>query len=188
MSPSLFTYTYMDYHITTARLGLRTWQPADLDPFAALNADPEVMRYFPKSLDRETTQKFIDKIMAHHQAHGYGWYAVDELSSGSFMGFIGLAYNDMDVDFTPCVEIGWRLAKNFWRKGYATEGARACLDFAFESLGMSEVYSFTALQNLPSQGVMKKIGMYRVGEFDHPKLTKGHALERHVLYLKKSTD
>ncbi len=171
-----------EYYFTSARLGFRNWKPEDLEPFAALCADPEVMEFFPSVKTREETQEFIERSMAHFAKYGYGWFAVELLDSKEFIGFIGLAHPRFESFFTPCMEIGWRLAKEHWNKGYATEGATACLNYAFTTLGASEVYSFTAKTNLRSENVMQKIGMEKIGEFEHPMLEVGSPLRLHVLY------
>jgi ribosomal-protein-alanine N-acetyltransferase len=118
----------------------------------------------------------------HIEQYGFGFWAVEERISGRFIGFIGLQWTNFEADFTPCVEIGWRLDKRYWRKGYATEGARACLDHAFHQSNLEEVYSFSARVNEPSEGVMKKIGMQKIGEFEHPNVHSRSKLASHVLY------
>lgn len=171
------------YYFKSSRLGFRDWGDGDKTPFALLNADPVVMEYFPASLTSSETDHFIERINDHFYEYGYGLYAVDSLVDNSFIGFIGLSHPRFESPFTPCVEIGWRLAKEYWNKGYATEGAMACLDYGFNALNIDEILSFTAVQNLRSENVMKKIGMEKIGEFDHPALP-GSWLERHVLYKK----
>jgi RimJ/RimL family protein N-acetyltransferase len=168
--------------LRTERLVLRGWREEDFPPFAALNTDAEVMEFFPKTLSREESDEMATRLQAKILERGWGLWAVEEVASGEFMGFVGLAVPRFEAGFTPCVEIGWRLAKNFWGKGYASEGAWASLEFAFERAGLSEIVSFTAVQNVRSQRVMERIGMRRDGEFDHPELEAGHWLRRHVLY------
>lgn len=175
------------YIITTARLGLRRWLPGDTGLFAAMNADPEVMRYFPKMLNRSQTEGFISRIEEHFDRHGYGLYAVEELESGCFAGFIGFQWARFEADFTPCVEIGWRLERSRWGRGYASEGARECLRHGFETLGFAEVFSFTSNNNQRSIAVMERIGLTYRKHFMHPGLPPGHRLREHVLYsLRKS--
>jgi ribosomal-protein-alanine N-acetyltransferase len=171
------------YIFQSERLGFRKWIPSDHALFAALNADPVVMEYFPAPLTVPETDHFIERINNHFYEYSYGLYAVDSLEDNSFIGFIGLSHPRFESPFTPCVEIGWRLAKEYWNKGYATEGAIACLDYGFNTLNIDEILSFTAVQNVRSENVMKKIGMERIGEFDHPALP-GSWIERHVLYKK----
>ena len=170
--------------LQTERLLLRTWHEEDREPFAALNADPRVMEHFPKLLTREESDAAVDRIAAHFQQHGFGWWAVEIPGIVPLAGFIGLAVPRFEAAFTPCVEIGWRLAADFWNRGYATEGAKAALEFGFGPLGMQEIVSFTVPANLRSRRVMEKIGMRHCPEedFDHPLLPAGHSLSRHVLY------
>ncbi|WP_135553899.1 GNAT family N-acetyltransferase [Paenibacillus cymbidii] len=169
-------------HIETARLRLRDWKEADLAPFCRMNADEEVMRFMLKPLSTEETTAFYLSIRAEHHECGYGRYAVEEKESGAWIGFIGFRRVTFEAEFAPCIEIGWRLQQAAWGQGYATEGAKACLRHGFGQLGFSEVHSFTATVNLPSQNVMNKIGLQRVGLFDHPKVEPGHPLREHVLY------
>lgn len=169
--------------INTPRLCLREWRIEDLSSYAKMNADKEVMKYFPRTLQWEESEGHYKRIKKHFDQYGFGLWAAEERISGRFMGFIGFQWTNFEADFTPCVEIGWRLAKKYWRKGYATEGAKACLDHGFGTLNLEEVYSFTATLNVPSEGVMKKIGMRKVDEFDHPKVDAKNKLQRHVLYL-----
>ncbi len=170
--------------ITTDRLLLRRWTDADREPFAALNADPVVRRWFPGLMTREESDAQIDRIEAHFDEHGFGLWAVEPNDGAGCIGFIGLAIPAFDAPFTPCVEIGWRLAAAHWGRGYATEGARAALAIGFERLGLDEIVSFTVPANRPSWRVMERIGMHRdpAEDFDHPVLPEGHPLRRHVLY------
>lgn len=170
--------------LETKRLILRTWQSSDLEPFAQLNADPEVMRFFPSTLSRAESDTLVERIQAHHRIHGFSLWAVEEKATGNFMGFIGLNIPSFEVHFTPTVEIGWRLAQPFWGKGYATEGAKQALDYGFTILALPEIVSFTATVNKPSIAVMERLGMSRTesDDFDHPRLPPGHPLQRHVLY------
>jgi RimJ/RimL family protein N-acetyltransferase len=170
--------------LQTQRLLLRGWQQSDLEPFAQMNADAEVMKYFPATLSRQESEALVERIENHHQVHGFGLWAVEELSTGAFIGFIGLNVPTFQAHFTPTVEVGWRLSKAFWGKGYATEGARRVISYGFEELGLSEIVSFTAQSNLRSIAVMKRLGMshQKADDFDHPRLPSGHPLQRHVLY------
>ena len=171
-----------NYAIVTARLGLRTWLPKDTTPFVEMNADPEVMRFFPKTLSRLETESFIKIIEEHFQEKGYGLFAVDELASHRFIGFIGLHTAMFESTFTPCVEEGWRLDRRFWGNGYASEGAAACLRHGFEKLGLTEILSFTSAVNHRSVAVMKRIGLRYRMDFGHPKIDPKHQLFPHVLY------
>lgn len=170
--------------LKTERLILRPWREADLEAFAALNADPRVMEYFPsvKTL-QESTQEY-NYIKDSIEKLGWGLWAATLIGDDRFIGFIGLNNVGFKSHFTPAVEIGWRLAYDYWNKGYATEGARAVLKYGFEILNLEEIVSFTAVQNQRSRGVMEKIGMTQdvKDDFDHPKLSEGHRLRRHVLY------
>jgi RimJ/RimL family protein N-acetyltransferase len=168
--------------IRTARLLLRQWREEDRDAWAALNADPQVMRYFLSTHDRAKADETFDRISSELDERGWGLWAVD--LDGQFLGFTGLAVPGFEAPFMPAVEIGWRLSKDAWGNGYATEAARAALDHGFGPAGLDEIVSFTATTNLPSQRVMQRIGMTHdeAGDFDHPRLEPGHRLERHVLY------
>ncbi|MBS1828611.1 MAG: GNAT family N-acetyltransferase [Acidobacteria bacterium] len=174
--------------IETPRLKLRLWRDSDRAPFAELNADPEVMRHFPATLTRAGSDDLVDRIERHYERHGFTVYAAERKDSGEFIGFIGLAAPEWEAYFTPCVEIGWRLAAKHWNQGFATEGARAALRYGFEVLGLKEIVSFAVVGNVASRRVMEKIGMRYEGEFDHPRLPEGHALRRHVLYRVGATD
>ena len=169
--------------IETARLRLRQWRDEDREPFAAMNADPVVMEHFPAPLDRASSDRTLDKWRDEIASRGWSNWAVEERGSGEFIGFIGLTVPWRTLPFTPCVEVGWRLARAHWGHGYATEGARACLRTGFEQLGLAEIVSFTALVNTRSRAVMERIGMRDANEdFDHPALPEGHRLQRHCLY------
>jgi RimJ/RimL family protein N-acetyltransferase len=142
------------------------------------------MEHFPALLSRYESDAQVDRIEAHFQLHGFGLWAVEVPGVAPFIGFVGLAVPRFEAVFTPCVEIGWRIHADHWNRGYATEGARAALDFAFGSLGLEEIVSFTVPANLRSRRVMEKLGMTRSEseDFDHPLLPEGHPLRRHVLY------
>jgi ribosomal-protein-alanine N-acetyltransferase len=179
----------MSIELKTERLLLRAWGDADREPFARMNADPRVMEYFPAPLTRAESHALVDRIQAHFAEHGWGVWATELRATGEFIGFIGLNVPTFEAHFTPCVEIGWRLAAEHWGKGLATEGARAALDCAFDELRLPEVVSFTTVANHRSRCVMEKIGMRHdaADDFDHPGLPEGHALRPHVLYRKQST-
>ncbi len=176
--------------IHTDRLLLRRWSSADREPFARLNADPRVVEFLPGPMPREQSNAFADSIEAHFETKGFGLWAVEIRHVTPFAGFVGLSIPRFDAHFTPCVEIGWRLDADHWNQGYATEGARAALDFAFRSLQLAEVVSFTVPDNVRSRRVMEKIGMTRepIDDLDHPRLPEGHRLRRHVLYRISTTD
>jgi len=173
--------------LKTKRLILRPWKEADLVPFAALNADPKVMEYFPSTLSRKESDSLAHRIQQKFEERGYGMWAVAIPGIADFIGFIGLNNEDKSTfpaHFTPAVEIGWRLASTYWGQGYATEGAKAALAYGFETLNLPEIVSFTAVQNMRSRRIMEKIGMHYdpKDDFDHPKLPEGHPLRKHVLY------
>jgi RimJ/RimL family protein N-acetyltransferase len=170
--------------LTLARLRLRRWRASDRAPFAALNADRAVMEYLHGPLAATESDALVDRVEAHFATHGYGPWAVEIIGVTAFAGFIGLSVPRFTAPFTPCVEVGWRLAAQYWGRGYATEGARGALAFAFETLGLSEVVSFTVPANTRSRRVMERIGMTRdpADDFDHPLLAAGDPLRRHVLY------
>lgn len=153
-------------------------------PFANINADPAVMECFPYTLTASESDAFIQRIEAHFERHGFGLYAVELRESGQLAGFVGLLVPSFEAPFTPCVEIGWRLARRFWGRGFATEGARYVLDYGFDRIGLSEIVSFTVPANVRSIAVMERLGMKRDlnGDFDHPLIPQGHPLQRHVLY------
>jgi ribosomal-protein-alanine N-acetyltransferase len=163
---------------------LRAWREEDLAAFAALNADARVMEFFPKPLTRAESDTAARRNAEHFERHGFGKWAVEVRSGPPFVGYVGLAVPAFEAHFTPCVEIGWRLAAEHWGKGYATEAARAVLAVAFGTIGLEEVVSFTVPDNVRSRRVMERIGMARspADDFDHPDLPVEHALRRHVLY------
>ena len=169
--------------IDTPRLRLRPWTPEDYAPFRALNADPQVMRFFPACLSAAESDAFADEIIRRFERQKlFGLWAAEEKNSGEFTGFVGLNIPSAPFDFNPCTEIGWRLAKHFHGKGYATEAANAVLHYAFMQLNMPEIVAFTAKVNLPSERVMVKAGMQYQRDFQHPSLEQGHPLQAHVLY------
>ena len=175
-----------DYVFESERLGFRRWQASDYAPFAALNANPDVMEFFPKTLSSTESDALIERIEMHFEEKGYGLWAVERKEDGAFIGFIGLLDVNFDIGIDDATEIGWRLDEKFWKKGYAAEGAKACLAYAFNDLGKKEIYSFTSTINTPSETVMKRIGMEKAGEFEHPRVAEGSPLRQHVLYVIKN--
>lgn len=171
-----------DYFFTSDRLGFRNWKDSDLDEFAVMNADEEVMEHFPNTLSRKEVSEFIGRLKAHYDQYGFTYYAVEVLASKEFIGMIGIAQQVYETEYTPAIDIGWRLKKAAWGKGYATEGAQRCLKYAFEKLGIDRIISICVLANRNSEHVMKKIGMKRIGEFDHPQLIDHPEYVRHVCY------
>ncbi len=172
--------------IRTARLLLRQWREDDLEPFARLNADPEVMRHFPDPLGREESDALAERARRHLDEHGWGLWAVEAVDGSpfGFIGFTGLARPRFEAHFTPAVEVGWRLTREAWGRGYATEAASAALAVGFGDLGLEEIVSFTAVANDRSRAVMQRLGMTTDprDDFDHPALPPGHPLRQHVLY------
>lgn len=173
----------MNYLFTSERLGFRNWRDSDLDAFAAMNADADVMAFFPETLTREQSQKLMKRLSKHYEEKAYTYFAVDILDTGECIGFIGLVQQEYEAPFTPCVDIGWRLAKPFWGKGYATEGAKRCLKYGFETLNLEKIYAVAPSINSKSIHVMKKIGMEKSGTFIHPKLTDNKRLRECIYYL-----
>lgn len=179
-------------YLETERLLLRAWIDEDAEPFAALCADPEVMRYFPETLSRQESDALVGRCIEKQARHGFGMAPVEEKTTGEFLGFVGLNRPEyaLPLPFDPCVEIGWRLRRSAWGKGYASEAARGWLRFGFETIGLDEIVAFTIPDNLPSQQVMTRIGMTRDldGDFLHPLLPKEHPVAPHVLYRLTRTD
>ena len=170
--------------IHTSRLKLRPWVDSDLEPFAALNADPRVMEFLPGILTTEESDAMAARIREHFDEHGYGFWAVEVVNGPAFIGFVGLSHPRFEAHFTPCVEIGWRLAAAAWGKGYATEAASAALIAGFDKLGLNEIVSITIPANRRSWQVMKKLHMTRdpADDFVHPSLPAGHPFQPHILY------
>jgi RimJ/RimL family protein N-acetyltransferase len=169
--------------IRTNRLVMRRWRDADREPFAALNADAETMRFFPSTLDRAASDAWVDVVESRFAQDGFGMWALETAANGDFIGFTGL--NQPIGDGIPGaggVEIGWRLARHSWHKGYATEAATAALDVAFNGVALAEIWSFTAVLNEPSQAVMRRIGLTEFARFDHPRIPPGHPLRPHVMF------
>lgn len=171
-----------NYIIQTPRLGLRPWSLDDLEAMSRFNANERVMEYFPSTKSVADTKSFIESQQRAQAVEGYCFFAAEELASQTLIGFIGILKFKFDVEFAPGVEIGWRLGHEHWGKGYATEGAKAVLKFAFEEKNIPEIWSFTTITNTRSENVMKKIGMIRKGTFEHPMVNDGHPLKPHVLY------
>lgn len=169
--------------LVTERLLLRHWRAEDLEPFAALNSDPEVMRYFPSTLTREQSDALGRDLTSRVEERGWGLWAVEVRDSGPFIGFVGLLEHTFEAHFTPAIEVGWRLGREHWGHGYATEAARASVKFGFSELDLAEIVSMTALENARSRRVMERLGMTHdpADDFDHPRVPPG-PLQRQVLY------
>lgn len=167
----------------TDRLRLRQWRSTDREPFAALNADPKVMEFFPSTLDRAASDALVDRAASLIAERGWGFWATEVKSSGQFIGFVGLHTPSSDFPFSPCVEIGWRLAFQYWGKGFASEAAKGALQVGFQLLDLAEIVSFTSVNNIRSRAVMGRIGMQEAhGTFEHPDVPEGNALRTHCLY------
>jgi ribosomal-protein-alanine N-acetyltransferase len=170
--------------LSTPRVSLRQWRASDREAFARLNADPAVMEFLSRCLDRAESDRLAQTAEAEIARQGWGLWAAELRASAVFIGFVGLRAPSFEAHFTPCIEIGWRLERASWGKGLATEAALECLRFAFETLDLPEVVSFTVPQNRRSRAVMERLGMLYDpdGDFDHPRLPEGNPLRRHVLY------
>lgn len=170
-------------HLETKRLVLRQWTLSDKAALYQLNSDPEVMAYFPSPLSQTQSDDYVQELHNRIEQNGYGFWAVEEKSTGNFIGFVGLNVPKYELPFGPCTEIGWRLAKNHWGKGYATEAAISCLDYGFTKLKLDRIHAFTACVNLPSEKVMIRLGMSKMSEhFMHPLVPEKSHLCEHVLY------
>lgn len=170
--------------LETERLFLRTFQENDVESLIAISQDEKVMQFFPAIPTREEIIAFIDRIITHQEEKNFSLYAAEIKSTGEMIGFVGLFTATFTAHFTPAIEIGWRLSSKHWNQGYATEAAKAVLDYAFRKLDLDEVVSFTSELNKPSIRVMQKIGLHTNLEdnFDHPKVPTGCPLMGHVLY------
>jgi RimJ/RimL family protein N-acetyltransferase len=180
----------MGLELRTERLQLRSWRDDDLEPFAALNADPAVMEFFPGPLDRAHSDAMVGRMQQRLDDRGFGFLATERLDTAELIGFVGLSVPRFDAPFMPAVEIGWRLARSAWGHGFATEAARRVLEDGFDRVGLAEVVSFTAAANERSRAVMRRLEMSHdpADDFDHPMLPEGHPLRRHVLYRLRKRD
>jgi RimJ/RimL family protein N-acetyltransferase len=170
------------YLFKSERLGFRNWLDSDKKSFAKMNADPKVMEFFPSTRTSSESDALIQRLQKHYQDFDYTFFAVDVLETSEFIGFIGLVNTSFEAYFTPCVEIGWRLQTKSWGFGYATEGAKRCLEYGFNELGFKEIVSITPLKNTKSEHVMLKIGMEKQGVFEHPQIENEHWLKTELLY------
>ena len=174
------------YLFKSRRLGFRNWLEGDTEKLAAINADEEVMAFFPSTRTWQETKNFIGRMRQKYSEKGYCYFAIDKLEDETFIGFIGLSEQNYEADFTPCVDIGWRLAKTAWNKGYATEGAKRCLEYGLEKLKINRIYSIAPIINTKSVQVMKNIGMRKLKTFNHPQLLNNARLRKCVLYVIES--
>jgi RimJ/RimL family protein N-acetyltransferase len=170
--------------LATERLILRTWKAEDAEAYFLINQDAKVIEFLPRSLTMQEVDDFIERVNKQQDERSYSLWAIELKETGEFIGFTGLNYTDFPADFTPAVEVGWRLGSQFWGSGYATEAAKAALDYGFNEMGLHEIVSFTVPANKRSINVMEKIGLKRdfAGDFAHPKLSMEHPLSQHVLY------
>ena len=164
------------------RLILRPWREEDLDPLFAINGDAGSMRHFPAPMTRAESDAWAERMQTHIEAHGWGFWVAEERGGTPFVGVVGLMNIPWSARFTPAVEIGWRIAPAFRRRGYAEEAARMALGFGFDTLRLPEIVAFTAPGNEASWRLMERLGMAADGDFDHPRLPEGHPLRRHLLY------
>ncbi|MBB6501335.1 GNAT family N-acetyltransferase [Pedobacter cryoconitis] len=172
------------YIFKSERLGFREWTDQDLEGLTGINTDPEVMHYFPSVQSKEQTLAFMTRMQLQFSAKGFCYFAVDKLSDQEFIGFVGLSEQTFEASFNPCIDVGWRLKKTAWNKGFATEGAERCLDYGFHQLGLKKINAMAPKVNLPSLNVMRKLGMREVLSFDHPLLLNDTRLRECVLYEK----
>ena len=183
----LFLVTHIDqgiHHLQTSRLILRNWKQNDIEPFAILNSDPRACEFLPNVLSQEETLTSVIKIQSHFKKHAFGLFAVELISTKTFIGFVGLKYFSFDSHFTPSVELAWRLSWENWGQGFATEAAQKVTQYGFKTLGLPEILAITAKNNQRSRRVMEKLGMFTNEDenFLHPQLECSHPLAEHVLY------
>ena len=174
------------YLFTSDRLGFRNWESSDVEILSTINSDSKVMEFFPSTQTRDQTLSFIERMQVQFSEKGFCYFAVDKIQTNELIGFIGINIQTFESDFTPCIDIGWRLSSNEWNKGFATEGAKRCLDFAFSTLSISKIYSITPKVNLKSERIMIKLGMKKVKNFIFPALQEDERLRECVLYEIKS--
>ena len=167
----------------TERLQLRQWTLNDLEPFSAMSADPQVMKYFPNTLSRSESDRIAKKYQSFITENGWGVWAVELLETKEFIGIVGLHHPSSDLPFSPCIEVLWRIAQSHWGQGYATEAATAVIKIGFQELNLQEIVSFAVLHNYPSRAVMERIKMVNTGEtFQHPDVLEPEHLREHCLY------
>ena len=177
-----------EYIFKSERLGFRNWTNNDLKEFTEINSDSEVMEHFPSTLSEKETEGLIQRLKKHYDERGYTYFATEILKTGELIGFIGLAYQTYETEFSPATDIGWRLKKSAWGNGYATEGAEKCLEYAFDELKIVKIFSICTINNRNSENVMKKIGMTKKGEFNHPELINHPEYEKHIWYEIKNEE
>lgn len=170
------------YIFTSDRLGFRNWELTDIDEMYQINSDEKVMEFFPSVSTKQQTTDFVERMNSQFADKGFCYFAVDKLENNEFIGFIGLSEQTYEADFTPCVDIGWRIKRSEWNKGYATEGAKKCLDYALKDLKLDNVFSIAPKINTKSEHIMTKIGLKKQYEFQHSLLTNNEQLKTCVLY------
>ena len=170
------------YVFKSERLGFRNWTSEDLDELSKMNSDSEVMEHFPKPLTQDESENLLSRFQRHYQEYGYTYFATEIIKTGEWIGFVGLKYQEYETEFTPAIDIGWRLKRLAWGNGYATEGAKRCLEFAFKDLELQRIIATCTERNLKSENVMKKIGMTKKGKFKHPKLIEFPEYENCICY------
>ncbi|MDH5608893.1 MAG: GNAT family N-acetyltransferase [Cyclobacteriaceae bacterium] len=173
-----------NYLFESERLGFGEWTMDDLDDLAAMNQDPDVMAYFPATHSVAYSREFLLRQQRHFAENGLCFFRVETRDTSRFIGFLGIQAIPFPASFGPGFEIGWRLVRQAWGNGYATEGALRCMTYAHEAAGLGEIYAFTSIHNQRSARVMRKTGMTCMGTFQHPRMEAGHWLETHVLYHK----
>jgi len=170
------------YIFTSERLGFRNWRLGDIDKMHEINSDEKAMEFFPCIPTKEQTTEFIERMKKQFEDKGFCYFAVDKLEDNDFIGFIGLSEQTYDADFTPCIDIGWRIKSSEWNKGFATEGAKRCLSYALDNLKLEKIYSIAPKINIRSEHIMSKIGLKKQYEFEHPLLANDERLKYCVLY------
>jgi len=170
------------YLFQSERLGFRNWTEGDIEEFSKMNSDKKVMEYFPNTLSKKEVENLIEKLQKNYADHGFTYYATEILETKEFIGMIGLAYQKYKSKFTPAIDIGWRLKRSSWGNGYATEGAMRCIEYAFNDLKINKIISVCTIANKKSENVMKKIGMTRQGEFNHPEMINYPEYQRLMCY------
>lgn len=173
------------YIFTSERLGFRNWDQEDIDKLYLINTDKKVMEFFPDVSTKQQTTEFVHRMKRQFEDKGFCYFAVDRLDNREFIGFIGLSEQTYVADFTPCIDIGWRINSGEWNKGYATEGAKRCLDYARNILMLEDIYAVAPKINLKSEHIMKKIGLEKQYEFEHTLLVNNDSLRTCVLYKTK---
>lgn len=170
------------YTFTSDRLGFRNWNLNDIEKMHEINSDEKVMEFFPAIPTKEQTTEFVERMQTQFENKGFCYFAIEKLENNEFIGFIGLSEQTYEAEFTPCVDIGWRIKSCEWNKGFASEGAKRCLEYAFDELKIENIFSIAPKINTKSEHIMTKIGMKKQYEFEHSLLTNNDRLKTCVLY------